>query len=374
MEVKFSPEFSLLLLACRSFIGEAVVAKAEKIIRGGGIDWERLLVRADLHSVRPQLAKFLAILPAEMVPESFRIRINKAYLDTVHDQITYAAEYLKINRLLTAEGIPAVPFKGFWLAHEYYGNLGDREAGDTDLFTEFRHLDRIRQIMLENGYTVEKQMAGISLDDLAAKAGEYNFDKTERGQCISHLEFHWRISSPVYGLGISFGDLTSQIVSGRLQENDLQVFTPSAAFLLAVMHHGGKDPFNELKYVLDFALILRRHSEIDWEWLRGMAKRFRMEKLVYVAVSLARELLGTPVPEALEAEVGSAGIRRLTGNRIRLMNNSLEYWHPWIFINDWLFHIMSRSGLRMKWQLASYITGVALKRFLMPRRGIKTNA
>lgn len=388
----FSPEFSLLLLSCRGgaesegvavderFLPGGVVDRgkhftlAEGLIQGGGIDWERLYVRADLLSVRPQLAKLIDILPAGLIPDSFRARINKAYLDTVHDQISFAAEFMKINSLLAFEGIPAVPFKGFWLAHEYYGSLGDREASDTDLFTEFRHLERIGQIMVENGYTVEKQMAGYTLDDLAGRAGEYNFDRTEDGQCVSHLEFHWRMSSPVYGLGISFQDLSSQIVTGRLHESDLEVFTPSAAFLLVVMHHGCKDPFNELKYVLDFAMILRRQSEIDWDWVLVTARRFRMEKLVYVAVSLAHELLGVPVPPAVEVGCGLPGVRRLTHNRIRFMANSLEYRHPWIFINDWLFRIRSRSGFRMKWQLSVYISGVLLKRFLVTRRVIKAFA
>ena len=136
-----------------------------------GLTGRGLYTRADLLSVRPQLARLVAILPVELIPDGFRARINKAYLDIVHDQVSFAAEFLKINSLLTAEGIPAVPFKGFWLAHEYYGSLGDREAGDTDLFTEFRHLERIGQIMLENGYTVEPQMAGYTLDDLAGRAG-----------------------------------------------------------------------------------------------------------------------------------------------------------------------------------------------------------
>jgi hypothetical protein len=354
--------------------GGEVSASAERLIVDGGIDWERLYARADLLSVRPQLAKLVDLVPAGLIPDWFRARINKAYLDTVHDQISFAAEFLKINNLLKAEGIPAVPFKGFWLAHEYYGSLGDREAGDTDLFTEFRHLERIGQIMLENGYTVEKQMAGYTLNQLAGRAGEYNFDRTEDGRCISHLEFHWRMSSPVYGLGISFQDLSSQIVTGRLQESELQVFTPSAAFLLAVMHHGGKDSFNELKYVLDFAMILRRHSEIDWDWVVGTARRFRMERLIYVAVSLAHELLGAPVPPALEVACGLPVISRLTRNRIRFMANSLEYRHPCIFINDWLFRIRSRNGLMIKWQLVTYISGVLLKRFLSPLRGVKAFA
>jgi hypothetical protein len=62
-----------------------IVAEAERIIRGGGIDRERLYAGADLLSVRPQMAKLVSILPTEMVPDSFRTRINKAYLDTVHD-------------------------------------------------------------------------------------------------------------------------------------------------------------------------------------------------------------------------------------------------------------------------------------------------
>ena len=348
-----------------------VMAGAGSLLRGGGIDWERLYSLADRLSVRPQAAKLVAVLPVELIPDRFRVRVNKAYLDTVHDQVSYAAEFLKIRSWLAGEGIPAVPFKGFWLAHEYYGSLGDREAGDVDLFTEFRHLERIREIMLANGYSVESQMAGYTLSELAGRAGEYNFDKTVEGRCVSHLEFHWRMSSPVYGLGISFEELSSQVVEGRFQGSSLRVFTPSAAFLLTVMHHGGKDPFNELKYVLDFASILKRHGEIDWEWVLVTARRYRMVKLVYVAVSMAHELLGAPVPAAVEAACALPGVHRLTRNRIRFMAHALDYWHPWIFINDWLFRIRSRSGLRIKWQLTTYLSGILMKRFVGSRIGIK---
>jgi hypothetical protein len=48
------------------------------------------------------------------------------------------------------------------------------------------------------------------------------------------------------------------------------------------------------------------------------------------------------------------------------MSGSLEYWHPWITLNDWLFRIRTRSGLRLKMQLAFYFVGVAGRRFLLP--------
>ncbi len=367
----FSPGFRLLVLSCRCDNQDVLADEASRLIGGGGVDWDELNNLADRLSVRPQLARLLSNLTAGLVPGSFLERINKAYLDTVHDQVSYAAEFLKINSLFKSEGIPAVPFKGFWLAHEFYGNLGDREAGDIDVFTEFRHLGRIREIMLANGYSVEPQMADFTLEELAARAGEYNFDRILEGQIVTHIEFHWRMSSPVYGMGISYEDLSPQVVDGSFQGTGLKVFTPSAAFLLAVMHHGGKDPFNELKYVLDFARILRRHSEIDWEWVLLTARRFRMEKLVYVAVSMAGQLLGVPVPAAVEAKTGAPCIRRLARNRIRFMEHSLDHWHPWIFINDWLFRIRSRSGFRLKWQLVTYISGIMMRRFLSPCKGVK---
>ena len=44
-----------------------IVVEADRIIRGGGIDWERLYTRADLLSVRPQRAKLVSIKGARGV-------------------------------------------------------------------------------------------------------------------------------------------------------------------------------------------------------------------------------------------------------------------------------------------------------------------
>ncbi len=367
--MSFSPEFSLLLAACRYGLGFPVTEEAEKlVVRGGAIDWSRLYTRADMHSVRPQLAQLTARLTTGLIPDDFIARIQKVYQDNLVNQISYVAEFMKIKGMLEQEGIVIVPFKGFRLAHDYYGDIGGREGGDIDVFTEFRHLGRIRELMLASGYVIEKAMASYSMEDLSLRAGEYNFGKWEGERCLYHFEFHWRMTSPVYGMGISFGDLSSQIVPGLIQGQNLMRFTPSADLLLTVMHHGGKDPFNELKYVHDVAAIMRRQEEIDWEWLLLQARRFRMERLIYVALRMAQEVFDATVPGALSAEVHSGVAGRLAGNRIRFMSKSLEYWHPWVTVNDWLFRIRTRRGLHLKIQLALYIAGVAVRRFLLPAR------
>ena len=358
----FSPEFRLLLVSCRLYEPDCSEDEARALLVGGNIDWDRLYSLAAINSVRPQLAKLIGKIEKELVHDYFKARINKDYHDNTYDQISYAAEFIRINSMMEEAGVTIVPFKGFWLAHEYYGNLGDREAGDIDVFTDFSKLPEIKDMMLADGYQVEERMADYSIDDLLRKAGEYNFDKIYDGRSVSHFEFHWRISSPVYGIGISPGELEAQVTQGTLQQQRVKVFNPSADFLLSVLHHGGKDPFNRLKFVLDFAFILEKHEEIDWTWVRKIAGRYNAVNLIYVAVCLAHELLATPIPPALKNEAASKRIRRLTRNRIRFMTKSMDYWHPRIFINDWLFRIRSRSGLKIKVRLAFYVMCVLLRR------------
>jgi hypothetical protein len=367
--MSYSPEFDLLLAACRSALGFPVTEEAEKlVIRDGAIDRTRLYRRADMHSVRPQLAQLTAGFTPGLLPDDFITRIQKSYQDNLVDQISYLAEFMKIKGMLEQEGIVIVPFKGFRLAHDYYTDIGGREGGDIDVFTEFRHLGRIRELMLTSGYVIEKSMSDYTLKDLARRAGEYNFGKWEGERCLYHFEYHWRMTSPVYGMGISFDDLSSQVVPGLIQGQGLMRFSPSADLLLTVMHHGGKDPFNELKYVHDIAAIMRRQEEIDWEWVLLQARQFRLERLIYVALRLANELFDSAVPGKLYGSVHSDVVGRLARNRIRFMANSLEYRHPWITVNDWLFRIRTRQGLHLKTQLALYIAGVTGRRFLLPAR------
>ncbi len=366
--MKYSPEFSLMLMSCRHDDPGDARARVRSLISGSGINWDRLYRMADINSLRPQMAKLLKGIEEGIVPESFRSRIEKAYNDNLYDQISYVAEFINVFNKLKAEGIMIVPFKGFWLAHHYYGNLGDREAGDIDVFTDFGNLGKIRAMMQELGYQVEKSMSDYSMNDLASKVGEYNFDRFEGDRCLYHFEFHWRISSPVYALGINREDLASQIVPGVLQEHRLSTFTPSADLLLTIMHHGGKDPFMELKYVLDISKILIKQDQIDWRWVMEMARQYRLEKLVFVAIRLSADLMGTTIPEALKEEVSSGKVGRLAGNRALFMSKSLDYWHPWITFNDWLFRIRTRTGSGIRLRLAMYIAGVAAKRFLLPKR------
>lgn len=86
-------------------------------------------------------------------------------------------------------------------------------------------------------------------------------DKYSGNSRIFHFEFHWRLSLTVFGMDISLADLQPQVVTCVIQHSEVPVFSPSAHLLLAIMHHGGKDQFAQLKQVLDISQIL---TKADW--------------------------------------------------------------------------------------------------------------
>lgn len=363
-----NPEFEILKQSVRLDDPGDTILETERIIKTNQIDWDDLYYRADIHSVRPQLAKLISKVDPVLVPDNFREKLNDAYQKNLYDQLSYSAEFLNIRKFLEEENIPAIPFKGFWLAQSMYGNLANREATDVDMFIHLKDIERIKIVMLNNGYQADNFFLPFTFEEIKKKFGEYNFEKIEDGVKKFHFEFHWQISSPVYGMGISYDDLKSQVVTGKIENHEFPVYSSSANLLLAVMHHGGKDPFLELKQVLDIAMIVNKDKNLDWEWVKGTARRFNAENLIYIAVKLASDLTGVGIPEIVCKRTLSWKTRNLVNNRIRFMLKSPYYWHRWIMLNEWLFRIRSRTGMKLKIRLAAYITGHVLLRYLAPAK------
>ena len=129
--------------------------------------------------------------------------MKEAVQDNLVRQLRYVAEFFQIRDWLEKEGIIVIPYKGFWLGEDIYGNLADRESGDIDLFIDWNELEKIKAIMTQKGYLLHEALTGLTDDYIFNELAEYNFDKYSGDICISHVEFHWRSSMTFYRIGIS---------------------------------------------------------------------------------------------------------------------------------------------------------------------------
>ncbi len=359
-----SLEFEILMLSVRLDDTNDAVSKAVKIISTNKIDWNDLLERARLHGIRPQLENLLNKVSSAEIPDYVMENLQDSIRENLLRQLNNIVEFFNINKSLEVLNIQIIPFKGFWLAHEMYGNLADRESFDVDLFIDLKDLEKIKSVMTEKGYIVQKTLTRLTEGYILNELSEYNFSKFSGDTRIFHFEYQWRIGLKSYRMDIKMKDIASQITKGVLQNQKFTVFTPEANLLLVIMHHGGKDRFIRLRDVLDISKIIRNHPDLDWSWLIEKAKKFHVENLVYLGVQLASKITGIPVPFTKEEKVKTVPIFRMADNRIYRMAMPVKKWDTFTDeLLGWLFRIRSRDGWQTKVKLSAY----AIRKILMPR-------
>lgn len=360
----FSPEHRLLMLSCLHGFPAGAAEHAARIIRDNPIDWHAVYNRAEFHCIRPQISELLHGLPATLVPDQVFAYLDDAVQENLLRQLRYVSGFFEIRDKFEEEGVTVVPFKGFWVGEEFYGNMAHRESSDMDLFIQRDDIERIKPIMTGMGYVEQESLLKLTEDYISNELAEYNFDRYEDGRCISHVEFHWRSSMTFYGMDIGMDELRSQIATGRIQGRELKVFSPAANLLLAVMHHGGKECYLQIKQVLDIANIIRKYPDLDTTWLLRQARRFHVSSLLFLGIRLAAELTGVKVPEAFEEQVGRRRFTRMAAGRMLLASMPVvELAGYRERLASWVFKIRSRDGVAMKLRLCLH----TLRKVLAPR-------
>lgn len=366
-----SSEFALLRLSLMKDGSAYPFEEAGRIIASEAIDWQEVLRRAKRHRIRPQLYEFLSGITSTKIPAWVQEQLADIVRENMLRQLRNVSEYFRLISLMESNQITALPFKGFWLANELYGNIAQRESGDVDLFIDIDSLDRIIELMPGLGYSPETAGNRKFIEREKKLSAEFNFDKREGETVISHFEFHWRIGSAFHGLDIGFDDLASYVIRSSFQDHSNKAFDLTASFLLAIMHHGAKDHLSEMRHILDIGMFLRKQDEIDWQWVLVMARRFNLEKQVYTAVRLAADLTGAVLPESQEiaVKVNSATTGRLAANRMRQIalspGQKSELWHEW---DNLIFQLRSRTGFMVRVRLIKLSCMRIVIRHIVPER------
>jgi hypothetical protein len=135
------------------------------------------------------------------------------------------------------------------------------------------------------------------------------------------------------------------------------------------MHHAGKDFLNQMKHIHDIGLLMQKKEMIDWEWVRGMMKRYGAEKLLYVSAGLASRVTGVPVPDALAREVGAPAIMRMADERMMVLVSMPDgYSRDRYERKNLAFLLRARSGFRVRAVMAGSGLWSAVRRAVVPER------
>jgi hypothetical protein len=261
----------------------------------GPVDWDAVQVAARRHGVAPLVYLELRAAPAGLVPPDALAGLRTFYLENASRCLLLTGWLRRAVDALAAAGIPALPYKGPVLAALAYGSIASRQAGDLDVLIDPGSLAAAREALRAEGFQPLVPLERWQERQLVRSAHPYALVRNPESIV---LELHWSVSPRSLSAGLG-GTLP------REQREDVAVAgttfptLPADVLLVALCVHGAKHVWERLGWIVDVAALIRRRPGRDWAGVLARAGEAGHRRELLLGCLLARDLLGTPLPEVL---------------------------------------------------------------------------
>lgn len=198
-------------------------------------------------------------------------------------------QLVRCLRGLAASGVVPVLLKGPALAARYWPNPATRPSTDVDLLVGPADFERADRAL--------RAMGMVPLDtELEDEVRRRHHHLHYRGDAAL-VELHFRLNSGI-GSGLTWELVAPNVREAEFAGHPVRYLGREDELIYLAVHAAGH-LFQRLSWLWDLNLYVRREA-IDWDALVETSRRAQVATAVWLALDLAREALGAPIPrEAL---------------------------------------------------------------------------
>ena len=314
--MKPSDEF-LLAAACCRWPPSAERIEAVRVAAARPVNWNRFL-----RVVRRQRVEGLvsdAFERAGVKPPLAELSmLRKEAQDIAQQNLAFAAESMRIQRLFSAAGVTFLFVKGATLDMLAYGTLGLKRARDIDIVIAPEAVERACALLTEAGYV--RTLPG-------PEVGPQRF-RVWLGLC---KETCWRHGSSGIVLELHNGLVDNPALLPEVDAHAplqrveiapgtrLPTLAPDELFAYLCVH-GATHAWSRMKWIADFAALLKDADGDELERLYARSLDLGVGRCSAQALLLCESLFGLRLPPRLSAELHSDRVtRRLVQIALRAM-------------------------------------------------------
>lgn len=307
------------------------------------IDWQYAFRQARWHGTLPLLYWHLESICPHDVPVEVRQDLRSHVHDWARSSLSRTKELLQILGQFEAHSIEIVPYKGPFLATSLYHNLALRPYGDLDLFIRRSDFRAAKELLLSLGYQPKYRLT--SRQEALLLRSRRVYDLYHEQQRVI-LELHWSIVPEYFSSTYEGEDLWARLIPVSLAGRTFRMLSPEDCLLVLCLH-GAKHLWHRIIWICDIAELVRAHPEMSWSSIQQRARNIGCERMVFLGIHLARELLDAPVPPDVSREIeGQRAIPELAESVYGLlMNDAPSMPGGW---PSSLFYLKVRERLRHK--------------------------
>lgn len=342
------PEIELLLICARARLDAAQSKRIPDLV-SRPFDWDYLMQLADRHGLQPLLHWHLNAVCPEAVPELQRQHLRSAFQRVSALNILLTHELKKLLALFAAKNVQAVPYKGPALAVQLYGNVALRQFSDLDILVHPRDVLLARDLLLAAGYLPLPPLTEGQQAVLLRTQCNLPFTRESKRMIV---ELHWTVSAPNFARPFETDDFWARLVDGELEGTKIKLPAPED-LLLALCIHGSKHLWERLAWIADIAGLIESQPSLNWNGLVHRALVTGSERMLFLGLRLAGELLNANVPaEAKAAEQADLAVAVLAQEVARdLFSAKLR---PSGMAGYFLFQMKARRRLRDKFKYLQF--------------------
>jgi hypothetical protein len=274
------------------------------------LKWASLIAFGEVHSVLGLTAARLINYDESILPEDIResLRVwRRAYtLFTMN----LTAEMFRLFDSFAAAGVAALVIKGPVLSARCYGDPGLRQYGDLDLIVRDKDIKRSTELMIRLGYEPAVPLKAIHAKKIP---GEYVFRQSSTKLLV---EFHTELTFRYHPRPLPVEKLFERQTRVNIDSHQVPALSLEDELILICIH-GAKHFWEQLSYIADVAAFVSR-QELDWARVQSAAEEVGGERMLYLGLRLAADLLQAPLPENVGTLVRSdRTVGRLAGQILR---------------------------------------------------------
>lgn len=252
------------------------------------IDWTSWIAFAEDHGVLGLAAARLMDFEENRLPPENRESLRAWRRSHTLFTINLTVEMFRLFDSFAASGVEALVIKGPVLSARCYGDPGLRQYGDLDLVVRDGDIQRTTELMIGLGYEPSVPLAAIQAKKIP---GEYNFRHSSTRLLV---EFHTERTFRYHPRPLPIEKLFERQVRVNIDARDVPALSPEDELLLICIH-GAKHFWEHLSYIADVAAFLSR-QELDWKRANSAAEEVGGERMFFVGLQLAADVLGAPLP------------------------------------------------------------------------------
>ncbi|SKB54318.1 nucleotidyltransferase domain-containing protein [Dyadobacter psychrophilus] len=359
-DLNISPELAILIDA--AFGAES---KPPTDLYQRKINWAKLTKLANWHQIRPLLLDHLQSQNGALeIPGKHLAALKEFAMGQAVTNMAFLGISVNLYKQLIADDVKAFLMKGALWAWLLYEKPTQREFGDIDFFIDQGDISKSLATLKGKGFAPDAYRKYLFNRD-ALRAAYLNTDyqlplEPIKNHTLQSLEIQWRPSYPRYCYDLTWEELSHNMISVAMAGSSIQIPGMENQLLMMVIHHGGVEQWDKLKYMADFARLLRKYSHIlDWAYIEDVSRKKGFNNLLKESIGMVRLLTGeTFAPK----DSGNAS----TFPTDNFCNAILKHWEnerPLLKSKSWrifVYNMRHRDNLSVKFSILlahlSYLT------------------